>query len=104
MALGSGLLNLSLVLLGAPVEGHSYTIASISSGPNAFTGHFYGLASSGDFLTASFGGNDYSFQIFYAANAINLTAVPEPGTYALFALGLGFLLLVRRRAGRGRRP
>jgi autotransporter-associated beta strand protein len=82
--------NVSLNLvsdLSTFVYGNTYTIATYSSFAG---GAFSGLAQ-GDVLSG--------YQINYGANAITLTAVPEPGTLGLLGLALGgfFFRRIRRR-------
>ncbi|HYC72907.1 MAG TPA: PEP-CTERM sorting domain-containing protein [Opitutaceae bacterium] len=98
--IGAGLLDLSLDLLSAPDLGTTYTILTISSGGSGISGYFNNLPSSGSVISANFGGTDFGFAVNYFSSSITLVAVPEPGTYALFALGLGVVaVLARRRRG-----
>jgi autotransporter-associated beta strand protein len=75
---------LSLVTSGAYTLGNTYTIAGYGSR----VGTFSNLAE-GAFLSG--------YQISYGANAITLTAVPEPGTLGLLGLVLGGFLIRRLR-------
>ena len=85
----TGILNLnsstlSLVTSGIYTVGNTYTIANYGSR----VGTFSNLAE-GAFLSG--------YQISYGANAITLTAVPEPGTLGLLGLALGGFLIRRLR-------
>jgi len=92
--LGIGSLNLNdaalnLVTSGVYTAGYSYTIATYASLAGTFNGLSEGAVISG-------------YQINYGANAITLTAVPEPGTLGLLGLALGgffFRRLRKRRNG-----
>lgn len=66
--------------------GHSYTIASYGTRTGTFSNFADGAIISG-------------YQISYGANAITLTAVPEPGTLGLLGLALAgfFTRRIRRR-------
>jgi hypothetical protein len=90
IALGDGLVALSVTLLGAPTPATTYNFLQDTSGRSGITGTFAGLASSGDTFTASYKGTSYSFSINYQPNLISVSslAVPEPSTYGLIAMGL----------------
>lgn len=88
----TGILNLnsstlSLVTSGIYTVGNTYTIANYGSR----VGTFSNLAE-GAFLSG--------YQISYGANAITLTAVPEPGTLGLLGLALGGFVIRRLRRSR----
>lgn len=88
----TGILNLnsstlSLVTSGIYTVGNTYTIANYGSR----VGTFSNLAE-GAFLSG--------YQISYGANAITLTAVPEPGTLGLLGLALGGFIFRRLRRSR----
>jgi hypothetical protein len=91
--LGSGLLTLSLTLLGAPTSNSTYNLISIASGGYGLTGYFSGLATSGDIISASYLGTPYDFSVQYLTNgvALNYALIPEPSTYALLGAGLTVL-------------
>ena len=76
--------NLSLITTGAYTFGNTYTIANYTSR----VGTFNNLAD-GAFVSG--------YQINYGANAITLTAVPEPGTLGLLGLALGGFIFRRLR-------
>jgi fibronectin-binding autotransporter adhesin len=76
--------NLSLITTGAHTFGNTYTIANYTSR----VGTFNNLAD-GAFVSG--------YQINYGANAITLTAVPEPGTLGLLGLALGGFIFRRLR-------
>ncbi len=90
--LGSGLLTLSLNLLSAPTANMSFPLISISSGGSGISGSFAGLPNTGNTLSASFGGNSYTFAVNYQTNLVSLSynpiMVPEPSEYALMGLGV----------------
>ncbi|MBL9213860.1 MAG: PEP-CTERM sorting domain-containing protein, partial [Opitutaceae bacterium] len=100
--IGSGLLNLSIILLAPPQEGTVYTIMNISSGGSGITGTFFNLPNSGSALIANYAGTDYTLNVYYLANSITLQ-VPEPGTYALMGTGLALLAFRHLRSRRSRR-
>jgi MYXO-CTERM domain-containing protein len=97
LALGAGVASLSVTDVGNTVlpVGDSFTLID----PSSSTGFFTGLPQGSD-LTV--GGNTYSVSYTGGAGGddVTLTSVavtPEPGAFALFALG-GFAVLRRRRA------
>ncbi len=95
--IGSGLLELSVSLLSAPIPGATYVIMSKPALGSTFTGTFADLPISGSILEATYLGTPYEFTLDYLDTAIHLHAVPEPGTYALMATGLTLLVLWHRR-------
>jgi hypothetical protein len=101
--IGSGLLTLSLNLLSAPTTNTTFNLITINAGSNTIVGSFAGLPSSGNTLTANFGGNPYTFVVNYQPSFVSLTfnAVPEPSTYGLMGAGLllvGYAYRKRRRS------
>jgi hypothetical protein len=88
VALNGG--NLILYLLSAPTPGESFNIL-LNDGSDGVSGEF----SEGTYALGAFDGREYEFKIDYAYNAdgglvgndIRLTAVPEPATWVLMALG-----------------
>jgi autotransporter-associated beta strand protein len=88
----TGILNLnsstlSLITSGAYTVGNTYTIARYTSRAGTFSNLAEGAFVSG-------------YQINYGANAITLTAVPEPGTLGLLGLALGGFVIRRLRRSR----
>lgn len=85
--------NLNLVLLFAPSLGGQFVLIN-NDGTDPIVGAFAGLPE-GSAIRTSFEGSEYSFTITYqglTGNDVVLTAVPEPGTAILAAMGLGLLL------------
>jgi hypothetical protein len=95
--IGSGLLQLSLSLLGAPVPYTTYTLLDITSGGSGIVGSLAGLPVTGSAFTAYYLGNPYDFHVTYLTNQLQIQAVPEPGTYALLGAGLVAVAFLRRR-------
>ena len=97
--LGSGLLTLSLTLLGAPVDNSTYNLVRIASGGSGIAGAFANAPGSGSMVFGDFGGTTYGFTVNYATNLVSLTftAVPEPSTYLLLAAGLVLIGVAARR-------
>jgi fibronectin-binding autotransporter adhesin len=83
--------NLTLSLLGGytPVENTTFTILTAGS----ISGIFTGLANNSEF---SSGGQNW--KIAYNPTNVVLTAVPEPATWVLLALGLTTVVVLRRRS------
>jgi hypothetical protein len=96
--LGTGLLTLSVTLLSPPTAG-SYDLIRIGTGTGTVTGTFANLPTNGASFNAYFGGLPYTFAVNYQPTfvALNLTAVPEPSTYALLGAGVILIALLRRR-------
>jgi autotransporter-associated beta strand protein len=91
--------NLLLTLLSAPTRGQFFNIL-FNDGSDTVSGFF----NQGNYVSASYGGHNYSFYVDYSANVdggtlgndIRLTTIPEPSTGFLFGLG-GLALLLKRR-------
>ncbi len=99
---GSGLMNLDLTLLGAPVMGTSYNLMQITSGTGTILGTFAGHPLTGDSYVADYLGTSYRFDVSYLPDRISLMSVPEPDIYALMSAGLVLLALRGRRSRRSR--
>jgi len=89
--------------------GNSYIIvsggagSSTGSGTDLFTYNGTALTNNSSFTTS--GG--YSFTISYDAGGndnvtLGLTAIPEPGTWAMVVSGIGTLLVIQRARRRSR--
>ena len=57
----------------------------------------YGLTVGPDFIDIALGGTQFTARTYFVGT-FNVSAVPEPSTYALFALGLVGLVLATRRS------
>jgi hypothetical protein len=75
---------------------NSFTVAgSLVSGPSAYQSYTFNLGTASGMDTLTFHGrNDPSYNIL---NHVAVTAVPEPASMAMMALGLAGLALIRRR-------
>jgi autotransporter-associated beta strand protein len=103
LTLGSGVANLT----SANIDNLYYVI--INGGSQTVLGTFNGDPN-GTIVSATSGGNTWQFEVLYNVNAngttagddvvLELTAVPEPGTWAMMLAGMGMLIVLKRRRRR----